>query len=173
MPSATLRRTRSSIMSLLRGLLGGAAAGAAGTTALNAVSYLEMAVKGRPASTTPQDTVEKFAHVAQLTIAGSDEVRKNRIAGIGPLTGLIVGVGVGALLGLSRSAGWRPGPVVSGMAATVGALIGGNVPMTVLKVTDPRTWTAKDWASDIAPHLAYGLVVAATLWGLGRHGSPR
>ena len=160
-------------MSLLRGFLGGAAAGAAGSTALNAVSYLEMALKGRPASTTPQDTVEKFVDVAQLTIPGSDEVKKNRIAGIGPLTGVIVGVGVGALLGLFRSAGWRPDPVVSGLAATVGAMIGGNVPMTVLGVTDPRTWTAKNWASDIAPHLAYGVVVAATLWGLGRHGSSR
>ena len=160
-------------MTLLRGFLGGAAAGAAGSTALNAVSYLEMAIKGRPASTTPQVTVEKFVDVAQLTIPGSDEVRENRIAGIGPLTGVIVGVGVGALLGLSRSAGWRPAPVVSALAATVGALIGGNVPMTLLGVTDPRTWTATDWASDIAPHLAYGVVVAATLWGLGRHGSSR
>ncbi|WP_174844568.1 hypothetical protein [Cryobacterium serini] len=160
-------------MSLLRGFLGGAAAGAAGTTALNAVSYLGMAIKGRPASSTPQATVEKLADVAQLTIPGSDEVRKNRIAGLGPLTGLIVGVGLGALLGLFRSAGWRPAPVVSGLAATVGALIGGNVPMTVLGVTDPRTWTAKDWASDIAPHLAYGVVVAATLWGLERHAPSR
>ncbi|TFD73521.1 hypothetical protein [Cryobacterium gelidum] len=160
-------------MSLLRGFLGGAAAGAAGTTALNAVSYLGMAIKGRPASSTPQATVEKLVDVAQLTIPGSDEVRKNRIAGIGPLTGVIVGVGVGALLGLFRSAGWRPAPVVSGLAATVGALIGGNVPMTVLGVTDPRIWTAKDWVSDIAPHLAYGVVVAATLWGFGRHASSR
>ncbi|SDN90340.1 hypothetical protein SAMN05216368_10862 [Cryobacterium flavum] len=145
-------------MSLLRGFLGGAAAGAAGTTALNAVSYLGMALKGRPASSTPQATVEKLADVAQLTIPGSDVVRKNRIAGIGPMTGVIVGVGVGALLGLFRSAGWRPAPVMSGLAATVGALIGGNVPMTVLGVTDPRTWTAKDWASDIAPHWHMGLL---------------
>ena len=160
-------------MSLLRGFLGGAAAGAAGSTALNAVSYLGMALKGRPASSTPQATVEKLADVAQLTIPGSDVVRNNRIAGIAPMTGVGVGVGVGALLGLFRSAGWRPDPVVSGLAATVGAMIGGNVPMTVLGVTDPRTWTAKDWASDIAPHLAYGVVVAATLWGFGRHAPSR
>jgi hypothetical protein len=39
------------------GLLG-AAAGAAGTTALNTVTYLDMAVRGRPTSSTPEDIVE-------------------------------------------------------------------------------------------------------------------
>jgi hypothetical protein len=35
-------------MSIGRGLLAGAVAGAAGTTALNAVTYLDMAIRGRP-----------------------------------------------------------------------------------------------------------------------------
>ena len=34
-------------------LLAGIAAGAAGTTALNATTYLDMALRGRPASRTP------------------------------------------------------------------------------------------------------------------------
>ena len=38
-------------------MLRGAAAGAAGTTALNVVTYLDMAVRGRPASSTPERTV--------------------------------------------------------------------------------------------------------------------
>jgi len=53
-------------MSLLRGFLGGAAAGAAGCTPLNAVSYLEMALKDRPAGTIPQATVERFVVAATL-----------------------------------------------------------------------------------------------------------
>jgi len=29
-------------------------------------------------------------------------------------------------------------------------------------VTDPRTWSAADWISDLLPHLAYGVVTHAT-----------
>ncbi len=38
----------------------GAAAGAAGATALNALTYVDMAVRGRPASSTPETTVERL-----------------------------------------------------------------------------------------------------------------
>lgn len=48
----------------LRGLMAGAAAGAAGTTALNAVTYLDMAWRARPASQTPEQAVEKLAERA-------------------------------------------------------------------------------------------------------------
>jgi hypothetical protein len=40
--------------------------------------------------------------------------------------------------------------------------------MTVLKVTDPRTWSAADWLSDAFPHLVYGAVTYATLDALDR-----
>ncbi|MCP9968874.1 hypothetical protein LUX57_29935 [Actinomadura madurae] len=43
----------------------GLAAGAAGTTALNLVTYLDMAVRGRPASSTPEQSVERLADVAR------------------------------------------------------------------------------------------------------------
>jgi hypothetical protein len=46
---------------------------------------------------------------------------------------------------------------------TGGVLVASNGPMTVLGVTDPRTWSAVDWASDLVPHLAYGLVVKTTM----------
>jgi hypothetical protein len=39
--------------------------------------------------------------------------------------------------------------------------------MTVLGVTDPRTWSAVDWISDLVPHLAYGAVMTRTLDALG------
>jgi hypothetical protein len=157
-------------MTIWRGILNGAAAGAAGTTALNTVPYLDMAVRGRPASSTPEETVTKLADVAGVTIPGDDTTRRNRIAGLGPLTGLLVGVGVGAVVGLARaagaSAGWKAGGLATGLALTGVALIGGNGPMTALGVSDPRSWTAKDWISDIVPHLAYGVVAACTLLAL-------
>lgn len=151
---------------MLKFLLKGAAAGAAGTTALNATTYLDMAVRGRPTSSTPEDTVEKLADLAHVSIPGQGEERDNRVAGLGPLSGIATGVGVGVLLGLFRAMGWRPTVAASAVTATVAALIGANVPMTALGLADPRTWSPQDWAADVVPHLVYGLVTAATLDGL-------
>ncbi|MDQ6782051.1 MAG: hypothetical protein M3063_01115 [Actinomycetota bacterium] len=148
---------------LARGILAGAAAGAAGTTALNAVTYLDMAVRGRPTSSTPEDTVEKLSDKARIAIPGDHDTHDNRVAGLGPLTGLVAGVGIGVALGACRSAGWRPGPIVAGLAATAGALVGTNGPMTALGVADPRTWSINAWITDIVPHLGYGAVTAAAL----------
>jgi hypothetical protein len=150
-------------ISTLGWVLRGAAAGAAGTTALNAVAYLDMAVRGRPGSSTPEKTVETLAGKAHVTIPGNEEKRQNRIEGLGPLTGLVAGVGVGVLVGLARAAGFRTRPLVGTALTTAGVLVASNGPMTVLGITDPRTWSATDWVSDIVPHLAYGAVVKSTM----------
>jgi hypothetical protein len=154
------------VRAALRGAAAGAAAGAAGTTALNAVTYLDMALRGRPSSGTPAQTVEKLAGRAHIDIPGEGSTRDNRIEGIAPLTGLATGVGIGLLLGLVRAAGWRPGPVGGTTLAAAVALVGANGPMTLLGVTDPRTWSAADWVADLVPHLAYGAVTATVLDGL-------
>lgn len=150
-------------MTTTRWMLLGAAAGAAGTTALNATTHLDMAVRGRPSSSTPEDTVEALSEVTHVPVPGQGETRDNRMSGLGPLTGVLAGVGTGALLGLARAMGWRPGGRAEAVAATLGAMIGTNVPMTALGVTDPRTWPASSWVADVVPHLAYGVVTAAVL----------
>ncbi|WP_328890886.1 hypothetical protein [Streptomyces sp. NBC_00316] len=150
----------------LRGLLCGAAAGAAGTTVLDAVGYLDMVLRGRAASTTPEVTVERLSDTLHVPVPGDEQVRRNRIAGLGPLTGVAAGVGMGAVLGLALSCGWRPSNAVLTLTATVGALIGTNGPMTVLRVTDPRTWSGSDWIADIVPHVAYALVTVGVIKGL-------
>ncbi|MEJ7771437.1 MAG: hypothetical protein WKF51_06010 [Geodermatophilaceae bacterium] len=151
---------------MLMSILKGAAAGAAGTTALNATTYLDMTVRARPTSSTPEDTVEKLAEISHIDIPGEGAERDNRVAGLGPLSGITTGVGIGALLGLSRALGWRPPVALGAVAATVLALVGANGPMAALGLSDPRTWSPQDWAADVVPHLAYGLVTAATLDGL-------
>jgi len=151
---------------MLMMILKGAAAGAAGTTALNATTYLDMTVRARPTSSTPEDTVEKLAEVSLLEIPGEGEDRENRLAGLGPLSGIVTGVGVGALFGLIRGLGWRPPVAVGAVAATLVVLVGANGPMAALGISDPRTWSGPQWAADVIPHLAYGLVTAATLDGL-------
>ncbi len=82
---------------LTRLALLGAAAGAAGTTALNVVTYLDMAVRGRPASSTPEQTVEKLSEKAHVPVPGEGDTRQNRLQGLGPLTGLVAGIGSGVV----------------------------------------------------------------------------
>ncbi|SNR36878.1 hypothetical protein SAMN06272737_104182 [Blastococcus mobilis] len=144
-------------------MLRGAAAGAAGSTALNAVTYLDMALRGRGTSSTPEDTVEKLAETAHLTIPGEGDTRRNRVQGLGPLLGLVAGVGVGVLGGLARAAGYRSSTPVGTVVTTLGVLVAANGPMTALGITDPRTWSGTDWLSDLVPHLAYGVVVTTTM----------
>jgi hypothetical protein len=145
-------------------ILRGAAAGAAGTTALNVVTNLDMAVRGRPASSTPENTVEKLAETAHLVVPGQGARRTHRVEGLGALAGLVAGVGVGGLIGLARASGFRAGT----MLTTLTVVVSTNGPMTVLHITDPRTWTVVDWLSDLVPHLAYAAVVTTTLDALDR-----
>lgn len=141
----------------------GAAAGAAGTTALNAVTYLDVAVRGRPASSTPEQTVERLSEVSHVPVPGDEESRSNRLSGLGPLTGILAGIGPGVLLALVRAGGWQP-PLLADIALASGlALAGSNGPMTVLGVTDPRQWSLDSWISDVVPHVAYGAVTALVL----------
>jgi hypothetical protein len=144
-------------------LLRGAAAGAAGTTALNAVTYLDMVVRGRGTSSTPEDTVEKLAATVHLPIPGEGDTRQNRVQGLGPLLGLAAGIGVGVLGGLARASGYRSAKPVGTALTTLIVLVAGNGPMTALGITDPRTWSTTDWISDLVPHLAYGVVVKTTM----------
>ena len=161
-PLGTIGKGRRGI-SVAGWALRGAAAGAAGTTALDAVTYLDMTVRGRPASSTPERTVEKLAEKAHVQIPGDDEKRSNRVQGLGPITGLAAGVGIGVAVGLVRAAGYRSQPLVGTLLTTLGVLVATNGPMTVLGITDPRTWSAIDWTSDIVPHLAYAAVVKTTM----------
>src|SRR6201998_2351502 len=148
---------------LWAGLLSGATAGAAGTTALNVITYLDIAVRGRPTSTTPERTVEAMARLFGVQVPGTGDILANRLLGLGALTGYAAGIGMGVILGLAYALGWRPRLLVATLVATAIALIGTNGPMTVLGVTDPRTWGMVGWISDLIPHFGYGVVTALVL----------
>ena len=154
-------------------LVWGAAAGAAGTTVLNAVTYLDMVLRGRPASTTPEQTVEAISDAIGVPVPGEGDARDARVSGLGALSGIAAGVGSGVLYGALRAAGAGTGRGTGTAAATALALLAGNGPMTALKVTDPRRWSSADWLADVVPHLAYGVVTAAVFGGLeGRWNRP-
>lgn len=147
---------------MIRELLLGAAAGAAGTTALHAATYADMAWRGRPASRTPEQSVQRLAEAVHVEVPGSPDERESRRSGLGALIGIATGVGVGAGYGLARGLGLRlPAWAEAGLITAV-ALVAANGPMTLLGITDPRSWSLADWRSDVVPHVAYGVVTAAT-----------
>jgi uncharacterized membrane protein len=141
----------------------GAVAGAAGTTVLNAVGYGDMALRGRRASGTPEQVVEQLARRSGLTIPGSVQARQSRLEGLGALTGMATGVAVGAAAGQLQGAVRRLGPVAGPAAIGGAAMLATDLTIAVLGVSDPRTWDAASWLSDVAPHLAFGAVVYAAL----------
>lgn len=146
-------------------LLAGSAAGTAGTAALDAVSYLDMLVRARPASTTPEEAARRVAEALHLSLSASGSVSDaaaNRRTALGALLGLAAGLTTGVAFGLVRPRLGRVPLAVLGVGAGLVANIGTTGPMVLLGVTDPRTWSASSWLSDVFPHLAYGLTTAGS-----------
>lgn len=141
----------------------GAVAGAAGTLALDATTYLDMALRGRPASSTPEQTVARIAGLLGMPLPEAGERRSSRLAAVGALLGIGAGVSTGVVLALLPSAAGPRGTVATTGAAWAMAMVVGNGPMWALGVTDPRTWSRVDWATDVVPHLVYASAVVATL----------
>ncbi|MEV7428636.1 hypothetical protein AB0N29_03390 [Nocardioides sp. NPDC092400] len=137
----------------------GLAAGAVGTTLLNAATYLDMALTGREASAQPTRTVLRLAGSLGLeppTDGGRPEA-------YGALAGTATGLGLGVAASALRRAGLRlPGPV-GAVATGLAAMAATDVPMAAGGLTDPREWSAADWTRDVLPHLAYGAGVQWTL----------
>lgn len=138
----------------------GLIAGAAGATALNAMTYLDMAVRARPASSSGEDSVQRMADLAHVDV-GDGEEGENRKAGLGPLFGYATSIAVAVAFSAAR--GPRLPVAASAAVLTASAMAASSGPMTALKVTDPRQWKPADWVSDLIPHAVFGWVTAVTL----------
>ncbi len=151
---------------MLREMLAGAVAGAAGMTALNAVTYGDMLVRGRPPSSAPSEAAARLAQKAGVDLSAEGEASdgptaQSRQSGLGALLGFLPGLGCGLAYGILRphlgSVSTLRAGAVLGLAATVAS----DGPMVALGVTDPREWDLDSWLSDLGPHLVYGLATAA------------
>jgi len=127
-----------------------------------ALPHRDMTVCCRPASSTPERSVERLAAAAHVPIPGDETARRNRVSAIGGLTGIATGVAVGAGYGLLRAAGLRLPTWGGALLAGAIAMAAANVPMTATGITDPAEWSGADWLADALPHAAYGAVTAAT-----------
>ncbi|MHA4855092.1 hypothetical protein L1080_037150 [Rhodococcus sp. MSC1_016] len=129
----------------------GIVASAAGTTTLNAVTYLDMAIRGRPASTVPEETVESASGVA---IPGRGDALAARRSAFGALGGIAVGVGLGVAASLTRRAGAHLTPTAGTVGIGLAAMAATDIPIALRGISDPRQPAAQDWRSDLVPHLA-------------------
>ena len=147
----------------LTGLTSGMLAGAAGSTALNLFTYSQQAVKGTASGATPDQAAQAVIQAVGGEVPGTPDQVQNRLEGLGPVSGLGVGLGIGALGGLLRALGVKipitAAPVVLGL----GAMAVSDGVMTAVGVTNPRTWTAGSVVQDAIPHLVYGAVTVLAL----------
>ncbi len=148
---------------LLTGLTSGMIAGAAGTTALNAFSYAQQAVKGTPSSATPDQAAQAVIQSVGGEVPGTPDEKAARLEGLGPLSGIGVGLGVGALGGLLRAFGVKIPIGAAPVALGLGAMAISDGVMTAVGITDPRSWTPKSVLQDAVPHVVYGAVTVLAL----------
>jgi len=152
----------------MHGIMRGLVAGAVGTVALDTATYADMALRGRGSSGTPAALVGALADrlgLASLGSAVKDEATTNRRRGIGALLGYATGVGVGLLFGAVQGRRETGGPL-TGIVVGLAAMAASDVPIAALGVSDPRTWSLSDWASDVIPHLIYGVATVAAYMAL-------
>jgi hypothetical protein len=155
-------------MALTTRLGHGLLAGVAGTLALDATTYADMALRGRPPSRLPGEAAAKLAKQVGIDLEGDDEQTRARREGVATLlgysTGAAVGVAAGVVLGGRR--GGTGGVVGRGLLIGASAMLASMVPMTLQGLTDPRRWGVVGWLEDIVPHAAYGLAAAAAFEAL-------
>jgi len=147
---------------MLNRIARGALAGAAGTVALDAATYADMAMRGRGSSGTPAALVGVLADRmgwAAIGTKAKDEAAGNRKTGLGSLLGYTTGIGVGIAYGAIRGGDGRASPL-TGIAVGLAAMVASDVPIAASGVSDPRTWGLSGWLADAIPHLIYGLVTA-------------
>jgi hypothetical protein len=136
-------------------------AGAFGTLLINAATYVDMALTGRQASGTPAETVLRTTESLGVRLPDDG----GRPEAYGALAGMATGVGVGVVASLARKAGLRLPAPVGAVAIGALAMAGTDGAMAAEGISDPREWTATDWARDAIPHLIYG---AGVRWAMDR-----
>lgn len=152
----------------MNGVAKGLVAGAVGTELLNVATYLDMALSGRSASSTPQEDVQKLADRVGVSLGEDAATAENRRTAVGAVLGYVTGAGLALTYGLVRRV-LPPLPTApAAVLVGLGAMTATNAGNVALKSTDPRSWSAHDWLADVIPHLAYGAGVVVTYEALER-----
>jgi hypothetical protein len=129
---------------------------------LNVTTYLDMAVRGRSASSVPEDDVQKLVDRLGLSLGEDEKAKANRKSAIGTLMGYLTGAGVRVAYGLGRPALRRLPAMPAAVLVGVAAMAATDAASTAMRTTDPRSRSAQAWLSNLIPHLAFGAGVVET-----------
>ena len=160
---------------MLRRVLLGTIAGATGNLVLEIVTYGDMLLRGRSASGVPAKIAGILADdfgIDALSSAVTGNQADNRRSAAGALLGYALGVGLGGAYGLVRPGLGRMSLPLAGVAVGVAAMTAADASYAVTGASDPKTWTATDWISDLVPHIISGLVTVATYETIAHCGTP-
>ena len=148
---------------MLREVGRGLAAGAVGTLALEATTFLDMLVRGRPPSDLPARAASKLANGVRVDLGSEDTgVTANRRNALGSLLGHLTGLGIGAAYGMVRERQSATAWPLAGLATGLAAMAASDIPATLSGLTDPRKWGVSGWLEYLVPHVSYGLAAALT-----------
>jgi hypothetical protein len=156
---------------MLRGVLLGAVAGAAGNLTLEIVTYGDMLLRGRAASGVPAKMAGILADdfdIEALSSAATGERADNRRSAAGALLGYALGVGLGGAYGFAHPGLGRVSSPLAGVAVGLAAMTAADASYALTGASDPKTWTIADWISDLVPHIIYGLVTITTYESIAR-----
>ncbi|GAA1899782.1 hypothetical protein [Lapillicoccus jejuensis] len=142
----------------------GVVAGAVGTLVLDAATYGDMALTGRAASSVPADAARALVGRLDLPLPQGG----SRPEAYGALLGLATGVTTGVAAAVVRAAGVRLPAPVSAVLVGAGAMAASDLGAARLGVSDPATWSTRDWVGDAVPHALFGVAVVSTLRRLDR-----
>ncbi|MFN2460759.1 MAG: SDR family NAD(P)-dependent oxidoreductase [Candidatus Velthaea sp.] len=140
------------------------AAAGAGAVAMQVVQYGDMALTRRKPSDVPPGIAVALGRLLGHDLnntgeADEDRRRASRREAIGELLGFATLVSFGLAYGYLR----RDRSAFSARAAAalgLGAMLSTEVLASALGVSNPVKWKPNEWASELAPHLAYGAVTA-------------
>jgi hypothetical protein len=149
-------------------LTDGVLAGLAGTALLNATAYADMTLRGRAPSTVPEQTVDVLLARAGVRLDPAGERSANRRSGLAALSGYATGALAGLAYGLAEPALRRLPRPFAATAVGLATMAGTDASIAAAGVSDPATWSAADWASDIVPHLIFGAGVVVTFDRMAR-----
>jgi hypothetical protein len=139
----------------------GAIAGALGTFAIDASTYVDMAVRGRPSSNVPQETVQHYADELGVDFGEDGTKEQARRSGVASLAGYATGVAGGVVYGALAPL-LRVFPRgLRGVGLGLGVMAATDASSVLAGATNPREWGTSGWLSDLVPHLVYGVVTAS------------
>jgi hypothetical protein len=113
--------------------------------------------------------VERLVGTAGARIRGQGDDRENRLAGLGPLAGIMTGTAVGVAAAFARPVLAKVQALLTEAVLGAAATAGADGLLAALGLTKPADWSAADWSDDILPHLGYGAAVYATLRALDNY----